>query len=565
MPTDTVIEDSDHYGSKFINRNDRYTRNYKALDRQYQPWQAAYRDIADFIAVGRGRFMDRGELANQKTKAAEKIINPTAPEALRMLGAGLHGGLSSPARPWFQLQFVDPGMNEFKAYREWLDACEKVMYSEFKSSAFYTIVHSIYEEIGGFGTGTLFMDADPSGGFSFHDFTAGDYRFAVGSDKLTKHWYRKYRQQACSVADDFGLENISDKVKTLLDSNPYEWVTIYHVIEPNNDYDEGKIDSKKFRSIYFEAKEPDLRLLETGYNEMPVVTPRWQALSNEAYGWGPGLDALGLAMAIQRSEEDSFLAGDKALSPPLGVPASMKDRMLDLSPHAKNVYEPNEGQIVPLVQVDLNALQYYDAKIMNNENRIKRIFFNELFLMIANADERMTATEVLARNEEKMLMIGPTIERLEYEFLDPLVMRGFNILFRQEKLPPAPQELESVEYKIEYISILARAQKLISNQTMQTYLGTAERVAAIDPVSAEKTNWDEFLAEVADTVSLPAKILRSKDELDKMRAAREAKQQEMEELAKAESQTGSLKTLSETQTAGNSTALADIQETMGNA
>ena len=128
------LQEAQIYGNLFVNKNSRYNRNYKQLDKQFNAWQEVYIDISDYIAVGRGRYIGKGDLSNQKTKAAQKVINPTAPEALHMLGAGLHGGLSSPARPWFQLQFVDPDMNDFKVYREWLDDCEKVMYAAFKKS-----------------------------------------------------------------------------------------------------------------------------------------------------------------------------------------------------------------------------------------------------------------------------------------------------------------------------------------------------------------------------------------------------------------------------------------------
>ena len=563
MPVDYAIEESaDHlYGSNFSTPNARYQRNWKALDRQFDLWKDIYVEVADYIALGRGRFMDRGELPNQRTRAAQKVINATATDALHMLGSGLHGGLSSPARPWFQLQFSDPRMNRYRLAREWLDECEKIMYAHMKRSNFYGIVHLVYEEIAGFGTGSLLVDAVASG-LMFRYFTAGDYRFVVGDDNLTSQWYRKFRMQACSVVSLFGEEAITEKVKNLLKSNPYEWVNLIHVIEPNAAHDPEKLDSKPINSIYFEAAENERRLSTAGYYEMPAVTPRWQALSNESYGWGPGLEALGLAKSVQRKEKQKFMASDKSIDPPLAVPPSMKDRMLDLSPGAKNIYEPREGEPKPLVNVDLSALAYYDNSIDRLEQRIRSMFFNDLFLIISQKDTRMTATEVLARNEEKMLMIGPTIERLEYEFLDPIVARVFNILMRQGRLPQPPADIHNAEYEIEYISVLAQAQKLVNQQTMDSYLITAERVAAMAPESLVKTNWDKFLEEKADVVSLPAKLLRSGEEVDEIRAAEQARLAQVEELAQTEAEYGNLKTLSETQTGGGSNALVDLQQSL---
>lgn len=524
-------ENSQYRDGSFINRNDRYRRNYKQLDSQYDTWLVAYKEVSDYIALGRGRYIDKGELANQKSKAASKVINNTATDALHMLGAGLHGGLSSPARPWFQLGFVDEDMNDYSTYRAWLDDCEKVMYAAFKRSNFYTMIHSVYEEIGAFGTGAMMVDDSPEHGLLFHYFTVGDYRFAVKVDGRTQCFYRKFKMQAVQIAEAFGTEAISDKVKRLLKTNPYEWVEIIHVIEPNAAYDPQKMDSKPFSSVYFETKENELRLSDKGYDEMPVVTPRWQALSNEAYGWGPGLESIGLAKAIQRMERQAFMASDKMLDPPLALPASMKDRMLDLSPGGKNVYDEANGKIQPMVQILPIAMQIYRENIRGVEDKIRRNFHNELFLMIAQEDPaKMTATEVLARKEEKMLMVGPTIERLEYEHLAPIVERVFAILARQGKLPAPPPDLANAEYKIDFVSLLAQAQKLIGAQSMQSYLGLAERVAGVDPGSIVKTNWDKYLEEAADMVSLPAKVVRTDDEVAAVR-------QQMQAAAEEEKQT----------------------------
>ena len=538
MPVSNLTEESElaRGAGAFVNKNDRYRRNYKQLDQQYDVWKAAYKEVSDYIALGRGRYQDFGEQSNQKSRAASKVINNTATDALHMLGAGLHGGLSSPARPWFQLGFVDEDMNQFSSYKAWLDGCEKIMYAAFKRSNFYGIIHNIYEEIGGFGTGAMMVDDSPEHGLLFHYFTVGDYRFSVKIDGRTHCFYRKFKMQAAQVEQAFGRAQCSDKVKRLLETTPYEWVEIQHVIEPNAVYNPEKMDSKPFVSVYFETKEPNKRLSDKGYEEMPVVTPRWQALSNESYGWGPGLESIGLAKAIQRMAKQAFMASDKMLDPPLALPSSMKDRMLDLSPGGKNVYDETGAKIQPMVQIIPSAMQVYRDNITAIEGKIRRNFHNELFLMIASEDPaKMTATEVLARKEEKMLMVGPTIERLEYEHLQPIVERVFAILARQGKLPPPPAGLEQAEYKIDFVSLLAQAQKLIGAQSIQSYLGLAERVALVDPGSVTKTNWDKYLEETADMVSMPAKVVRTEDEVSAIRKAQvEAAQAEQEQMAMAQ-------------------------------
>ena len=105
----------------------------------------------------------------------------------------------------------------------------------------------------------------------------------------------------------------------------------------------------------------------------------------------------------------------------------------------------------------------------------------------------------------------------------------------------------------------AQAQKLINTQTLNGYLAMAERVAAVYPDSVVKTNWDKFLDESAETVSLPAKILLSEDEVNEIRAAQQQRQAELEQIAADTEQANQMKTLSETKTSGGSNVLADVE------
>ena len=92
---------------------------------------------------------------------------------------------------------------------------------------------------------------------------------------------------------------------------------------------------------------------------------------------------------------------------------------------------------------------------------IKRAFFVDLFLLLANYTDQMTATEVAERVNEKMLILGPMLGRLMSELLDPIITRTFNILLRLKKIPPPPPELANQDYKVKYISPLAKANEQV--------------------------------------------------------------------------------------------------------
>ena len=71
----------------------------------------------------------------------------------------------------------------------------------------------------------------------------------------------------------------------------------------------------------------------------------------------------------------------------------------------------------------------------------------------------MTAREVSERNAEKMLMLGPVLDRLRSELFQPLIERVYGIMDRAGKIAFPPPELAGQPIKVEFISILAQAQK----------------------------------------------------------------------------------------------------------
>ena len=563
MPTSTnVIAITDGQPTKL---NAILTRKHKHLDKQYNEHKAIHQEISQYIAVGRGRFVDQGYTPYRDVKKGYKLIDPAPARALSILGAGMHGGLSSPARPWVQLGLMDTEMTKFAPYRNWLDEAEKVLMAVFKASNLYTVLHGIYEELGAFGIGCLFVDEHPENVVQFSQFTIGDYRVAVSPDGMCHTMTREAKMHAFQVIEMFGEENCTHKTLKLARTNEFEFVNVMHVVEFNPDRDQDKIDytNMPFRSVYFEKGEDDKQLSFKGYQEMPVVAPRWSALSNESWGWGPGLWGLGLSKATQKMEKTSLKLTDLASEPPMGVPPSLKDRMLDLTPGAKNPIGINEEkQLFPLIKVDLQGLNALDAKVERYEQKMQQLFYNDLFLLIIGAPAgRMTATEVLERHEEKMLMLGPTIERQLHELLDPIVKRTFNICLRRGVIPPPPPELSEAEYKIEYISLLAQAQKLTMSQSMHAYLGMAERVAQLDPFTIHKTDWNEYLDQFGDMVGLPAKVMNDTEEVEKMKAQAQEQQAKEQQMMEQQAAVQNVKDLGQASTESG-TVLSELKDSV---
>jgi hypothetical protein len=147
-------------------------------------------------------------------------------------------------------------------------------------------------------------------------------------------------------------------------------------------------------------------------------------------------------------------------------------------------------------------------------------------MMVAQSQRpNMTAREIVERHEEKLLMLGPVLERLESELLDPLIDRTFSIMLRVGLIPPPPDELQGMDMKIEYISMLAQAQKMVGTAAIEQITGFAAQLAAVYPGVTDNIDADAAVNEYGDMLGVPPKIVRSADDVAAMRdqAAKEQK------------------------------------------
>src|SRR5205085_2478003 len=70
---------------------------------------------------------------------------------------------------------------------------------------------------------------------------------------------------------------------------------------------------------------------------------------------------------------------------------------------------------------------------------IRGIYFTDQLILHEKPD--MTATEILALQEQMQRLMGPTLARLEAEFLNKLVQRVFRIMYRANAFLPLPDAL----------------------------------------------------------------------------------------------------------------------------
>lgn len=535
---------ADQIDANGLTPKQRYMKRWSMLRAERATWLPDYRDLVDYVAPLSGRFFYTDANKGNKVQRQKKIYDTTAKRSLTVLAAGLMAGMTSPARPWFRLALPDKQLMEQHEVKTWLQDVTDLMRDVFARSNTYRALHQMYAELGAFGTSCSVVMPDYENVIHLYPLTIGEYCLATNEKGVVDTMYREFNMTVGQMVSQFGFENCSLQVQQQYERGNYDqWVPVHHVVEPRMGRDITKQDNRnmRFKSVYYELGgqvDPNKLLSESGFKRFRSLAARWAVTGNDVYGTGPGHDALPDIRQLQHEQLRKGQAIDYQVQPPLQVPATLREAGVNRLPGGVQFVESvgPENSIRSMFDVRLDLSHLMDS-IMDVRARIKSNFYEDLFLMLAN-DTRsgITATEVAERHEEKLLMLGPVLERLHNELLDPLIDSTFDSLAEAGALPPAPPALRGMDINVEYVSVLAQAQRAVGLASYDRAIATVGAIANAkqDPTVWDKLDTDQILDEYTDSLGLPPRTVRSDEQVAEIRAARAQQQAAAQSLAAAQ-------------------------------
>ncbi len=554
---------------------ERALKRWSALKNERSSWDNHWRECGEHLAPWRARFVLSEK--NQGKKRHEKIINNTPLRAGRILRAGMMSGLTSPARKWFRLSTPYHELNANPNVRAWLHMTTERMLEVFQRSNIYNSFAMLYGDLATFGVSPMLIDEDPEDLIRTHVFPVGLYCLATSARGEIDTLYRECRLTVAQVVERFGLYNLSINLRNRWDESRYDdFVDVLHLIEPNFEQDDAYADwrGKPYRSLWMEqsseatwqgTKEKFLRV--SGYNEFPVVCPRWDVAANDTYGYGPGMDALGDAKALIVLERMKARLIDKLADPPMVGPPDLEERGGgSILPGAMNYVARTSGSqgFEPAVKIEPRSVGEVREAIREHEKRINEAYYADLWLLIAESDRReITAEEIRAKQEEKMLQLGPTLERLDDELIDKTIDRTFAIMLRAGIVPPPPKELQGTDLRVEKMSIVAQVQKAMglgAIERLYTFAGSVVQITQ-DPSVMDKLDIDRGIENYAEALGVPPDLIVEQDDVDKIRAQRAQQVAQQQAVAAAPAIADAAKTASETKVNGT-TAMDELMRQM---
>jgi hypothetical protein len=487
------------------------------------------------------------------------IVDETGLLAARYLAAGMLTGLTSPTKPWFRLGLEDQGLDQYGPVKLWLSEVERRMFRVLAHSNYYQSMATFYLDESIFGSASKIIYRDPQDVIRCYNPCLGEYFFGTNNRQAVDKQYREFTFTVDQAVAEFGEKDCSRQIQENFKRGGAartREVVICHAMEPNEPIEvAGEVFwlvPKKFpyRECYWERGSTPAYLRCKGFPEQPFSAGRWLVTSNDPYGSGPGMEALPAISQLRTEQLRKGEGIDKQVRPPMVAHVSMKNEPKSCLPgETTYVVDTQNAGYKPAYQVnvDLNAMM---LDIKEVQSRVDAIFYKDLFMAITSLDTVRTATDIDARREEKMIMIGPVVERNENEVLDVDLKRVYGIMQRQHLLPPPPPEIHGKALQIRYISMLSELQRASSTAGIDRIWQLAGGIAAAKPAVLDKLSEDRTIDVYADLLNIDPRIFESATVIAQIRAARAQQQQQQAALQAGVASAQAGKVLSDTQLGG---------------
>lgn len=480
--------------------------------------------------------MNRGRMLNSAIK------DSTATYAVRVCSAGLMSGLASPSRPWFKMIPLNKSVPIDDDGKLWLDEVEDRIYTVLANSNFYNSFAQECEDLVVYGTAPSIIYEDDKDLIRCYNPANGEYYLSSDATMRVDGLDRQFVMTVKQIVSFFGLDNCPPDIQSLWkqkgSSLEMERI-VAHVIEPNFEVDGCPSIPGNFtwREVYWlYGSGSDYPLSVRGFVDKPFSAARWATQSNDAYGRSPGMDVLPDVIQLQVMTVRLAEAIEKQVRPPLVADMSMKNQPSSTLPghitYAQNLSAGTGIRSVYTVNPDIGGMEKLIEQV---EARIKVGLFNDIILMLSsNPGDRRTAYETAQLVQERLQVLGPVIEGLLDESLKPKLKRIYNILTRKGMLPPMPNSIKKAGIDVNFISMLALAQKASSTAGLERLAALIGNLASVYPQAKNRLNVDAYIREMNTLLDNPEQVLNSEKTAQAMDAADQKAQQQAQQMQAAE-------------------------------
>ena len=467
------------------------------------------------------------------------LWDSTTLEAADVFASGFMNYLTPPTSKWFRLRHKNPRLSENKRVGDFLEEVTDEVNYTINRSNFYDQMFPSYKSSGVYGTSVLFEEEDIKDDARFYNMPISQVIIIEDSRGRASEFFLEFEYTAVQAADRWGKDKISADMREELvggkNAPDKSHKFLFYIAKRHN----REIQKTNKENLPIEATWLDVEgrmILDVGgYNEFPAMAHRFDKRPFIPWGFSPAMKSLPFARILNTIAKTNLRTMMKATDPPLALPDNAFIGPFNANPRALNYYRKSRMQggrndIFEFAnngdpQVGMMGIEYYSQQV-------KRIMYNDVFLAFNNITKEMNNPEIMERINEKMTMLGPAVGRYLSEVLNPVVQRTIGILARKGKLPDMPDELiEDAGFEIDFVGVLAQAQRRSELNTMVTGLTMVGQMAQFDPTVMDKIDPDRVVDEVWAITGAPVQVLRDDAEIEAIREGRAQASIQQQELA----------------------------------
>lgn len=529
-------------------RADSLIKRQEALAAERRPKEREWDEIADLVRPMEQEFSSASSgIAGGQPKSgdASKRFDGTAGYAADNFAAGLWGMVTNSANEWFRVQSAHKEINDDRAASLWLDEANRLMTAAFASRGlrFYSQAHPLYSAMVCFGAGVFFTEEhrDKKSMF-FSCRPLAECYISEGEDETVDELHRRYDATAKQIVQRFGSATPA-KIATAAEKNPEQRFTLLHTVLPRDQVDIRRKDSAgmPFASYFIDIDSRTV-IGEKGYREFPYQVPRW---GPGLYGYSPAKLSMPDIRMVNAMSKTTIIGAQKRVDPPILAPDEEAVHGIKTRPGGiiyGGIDEQGRPRYMPLqTGADIGlGLELEEQR----RSQIREAFYASLLMMVQRPN--MTATQFLGEQEEKLRLMAPYLGKVQSEFHDPLIDRVFAVMLRAGAFPEPPPILKRYpDLKVEYVSPLARAQKVSEANAITRVLEAVAPIASFKPEVWDNFDGDEIVRALSAAYSAPTRIMVDPREVTKTRDDRTKQQNQMAMLSAAGPAAGAVKTMAE--------------------
>lgn len=525
----------------------------KRMDGLKAPWLSYWQQLGDVLLPNKADFTRGNRSGKPRT---DSIYDGTPRLAARRLATAIDGLLKPKTARWFSITLDDRDIAEIDEVKLWLEAVADRMWQAIyrKDARFAQRSAEVDESLVVFGTGVLFIGENKARtGLLFKSFELNDVAIGEDADHSVTRWkVDEYLSPVQAIgrwgegklhSEVIGMANDVKRADTKL--------CFTQIVVPRDDYDAGRFDERgmAYSSCVIDVKH-EHKVTDEGFHEFPVAVPRWETASGEAYGRSPGMMALPDSKTLQAMGKTLLVAGQKAVDPPTWA---YNDAVLSpirtfpgghISLDASASAHIGGGAPIGVLDMGKNMPLGLDMQTAVRA-QVEAAFLKDVFSLPVQT-RQMTATEILERREEFMRTIGPVFGRLESDYIGHVVERVFGIMHRAGQFPPFP-DIGDAEVRIEfrYMSPVQKARKEMELAALGRAMEILTPLVQIDPGVVDNIDADQIVRDLPEAGGIPQKWLRTRNQVEEIRAQRQQIQELQSALAAAQPVSSSIKNIAD--------------------